>query len=136
MRIVAAPLIIATCLCAATMAQNGPPLASPVQIAPQVQTGPHRVRGTIVSFDGKTVTVKSDSGEAVAVSVLPTATFLYNEPRRVSDIHVGDFLGSAAVPGSDGKLHAQEVHLFPAPMRGTGEGQYPMGDPAANRSMT
>ena len=36
--------------------------------------------------------------------------------------------------GADGKLHAQEVHIFPDAMRGTGEGHRPMGAP--KQSMT
>ncbi|MGC1187320.1 MAG: hypothetical protein WA871_07995, partial [Candidatus Acidiferrales bacterium] len=46
-----------------------------------------------------------------------------------------DFVGSAADKGPDGKLHAEEVHIFPEAMRGTGEGHRPMG-PDPNRTMT
>ena len=136
MRVVALASLIIAFLASQATAQATAPPQGPAQAAPQMPNGPHRVRGTVVSFDGKILMVKSDSGETVVASVLPTAMFLYNEPRKISDIHVGDFLGSAAVPGSDGKLHAQEVHIFPGSLRGTGEGQYPMGDPTANRSMT
>ena len=135
MRVVAA-FALAALLSVQTNAQTTTPPQSPAPDAPQAPAGPHRVRGVIVSFDGKLVTVRSDTGDVVAVSVLSTTLYLYNEPRKVSDIHVGDFLGSAAVPGSDGKLHAQEVHIFPDELRGTGEGQYPMGDASSNRSMT
>ncbi len=136
MRVIAPTFLIAAFLSTQVAAQPRPLSPPPAQAAPQTQAGPHRVRGTIVSFDGRLLTVRSDVGETVVVSVLPTTIYLYNEPRKVSDIHVGDFLGSAAVPGSDGKLHAQEVHIFPEQMRGTGEGTYPMGDPTSNRSMT
>jgi hypothetical protein len=136
MRVVAPAFVIAALLSVQVSAQTAPPPQPEAQAAPQAPVGPHRVRGTIVSFDGKVLTVRSDAGENVAISVLPTTIYLYNAPRKVSDIRVGDFIGSAAVPGSDGKLHAQEVHLFPGQMRGTGEGQYPMGDPSSNRSMT
>lgn len=53
----------------------------------------------------------------------------------MADIHRGDFVGSSALTGADGKLHAQEVRIFPDSLRGMGEGQYPMGD-STNRSMT
>jgi hypothetical protein len=135
MRVLAAWFFLATGLCVPAAAATLPPPQSPSG-AEQSNATPHRVRGTIVSFDGKLLTVKSDTAETVAVGVLPTTIFLYNEPRKVSDIHSGDFLGSAAVPGSDGKLHAQDVRLFPEQLRGMGEGQYPMGDPGSNRSMT
>lgn len=46
------------------------------------------------------------------------------------DAH-GDGLGSAsaAVRGRDGKLHAQEVHIFPNSLRGAGEDHRPMDQP-------
>src|SRR5215468_1053636 len=118
MRVVAPAFLIAAFLSVHATAQTPPPPQPEAQAAPQAPSGPHRVRGTIVSFDGKVLMVRADAGEIVAVSVLPTTIYLYNAPRRVSDIRVGDFIGSAAVPGSDGKLHAQEVHLFPGQMRG------------------
>jgi hypothetical protein len=110
--------------------------ATPPQSAPASAPVVHRVNGTIVSFDGRTLTVKADTGEVSAAGVLATTVVLYNEPRHMSDIHAGDFIGSAALLGSDGKLHAQEVRIFPESLRGMGEGQYPMGDNNPNRSMT
>src|SRR4029077_10928154 len=44
---------------------------------------------------------------------------------NLSDIKRGDFIGSAAMQGADGRLHAQEVLIFPYAARGTGEGHYP-----------
>jgi len=137
MRSVVASFIMTVFLCLQVGAETVPaPTAQFSQTETQVPTGPHRVRGTIASFDGRLLTVRSDVGETVAANVLPTTICLYNEPRTVSDIHSGDFLGSAAVPGSDGKLHAQDVVLFPEQLRGMGEGQYPMGTSDSNRSMT
>lgn len=102
----------------------------------QVTHGPEHVRGTIVSFDGKELAVKSDDGSMVNVAVQPDSVMLYEVRKRLSDIRDGDFLGSAAVLGFDGKLHAQEVRIFPNALRGMGEGQYPMGEADSNRSMT
>jgi hypothetical protein len=114
------------------LAQTPPP--APAGAPP----APHRVRGTIVSFDaaGQMLTVKGDDGQTVTVGVIPQTRYIYNEKRSVSDIHQGDFVGSAALKGSDGKLHAQEVHIFPDSLRGMGEGQYGMNDNNPNRSMT
>jgi hypothetical protein len=105
-----------------------PPAAAPPR--------PQQVQGTIVSFDGQTITVKSDTGQTMAVAILPVTRYIYDEPRKVSDIHQGDFIGAAALKGPDGKLHAQEVHIFPDSLRGMGEGQYGMGDNNPDRSMT
>src|SRR5689334_19169492 len=110
MRSVAASFIVAISFFSQASAGTAPPVAPSSQT--QLPTGPHRVRGTIVSFAGGLLTMKTDAGEAVAVSVLPTTIFLYNEPRTVLDIHSGDFLGAAAVQGTDGKLHAQDVVLL------------------------
>ena len=99
---------------------------------------PHRVKGTIVSFDpaSQMLTVKADDGSTATVGVIPSTRYIYNEKRSVADIHQGDFVGSAALKGPDGKLHAQEVHIFPDSLRGMGEGQYGMNDNNPSRSMT
>lgn len=86
-------------------------------------TGP--VRGEVVSFDGKTLTVKTAGGE--------TTTVLVPEGTRVSsltlasfaDIKPGDFIASAGTRQPDGTLHAVELRIFPEAMRGRGEGHRP-----------
>ncbi len=45
--------------------------------------------------------------------------------RSLGDIKTGDYVASTSVKGTDGKLHALEIHIFPEPMRGVGEGQRP-----------
>jgi hypothetical protein len=105
------------------------PLA-PLTAFAQAQTAmPPRISGTIEAFDGQTLTVKPASGEAVTVLVPDSVRIGAVEDRTLDDIKPGDFVGSAAVEGADGKLHAQEVHIFPEAMRGTGEGHRPMGEP-------
>jgi hypothetical protein len=47
------------------------------------------------------------------------------EKRKLTDIKPGDFVASGGVRGSDGKIHAVEVRIFPDELRGTGEGQRP-----------
>lgn len=100
----------------------------------RAQTPPSRITGTIESLNGATLTVKASGGDEVTV-VLPTdvlVTALVN--RTLADIKPGDFVGSAAVKGMDGRLHAQEVHIFPENLRGMGEGHRPMS--GKDRSMT
>ncbi|WEK50422.1 MAG: hypothetical protein P0Y66_22770 [Candidatus Kaistia colombiensis] len=105
-------------------------------IAALAQQGamPDRVGGTVESFKGDVLTMKTADGKTEAVRVPPTVNVTALQNRKLSDIKAGDFVGSAAVKGPDGKLHAQEVHIFAESMRGTGEGQRPMS--GANRSMT
>jgi hypothetical protein len=43
----------------------------------------------------------------------------------MADIKTGDYLASTGIKGSDGKIHAIEVRIFPEALRGAGEGQYP-----------
>ncbi|MGI4879556.1 MAG: hypothetical protein ACRYG4_18945, partial [Janthinobacterium lividum] len=40
----------------------------------------------------------------------------------IDQIVAGSFIGTAAKPGPNGGLRALEVHVFPASMRGAGEG--------------
>ena len=43
----------------------------------------------------------------------------------IADIKENTFLGTAAMPQTDGTQKALEVHIFPEQMRGTGEGHRP-----------
>jgi hypothetical protein len=90
---------------------------------------PMRIAGTVQTATERMLAVRP-SGVATTSIALPaqlTVTALAN--RSLADIKPGDFVGSAAIKGMDGKLHAQEVHIFPEAMRGTGEGHRPMDKP-------
>jgi hypothetical protein len=93
-----------------------------------------RFSGTVDSFDGTTLVVKLRNGSPATILVPPDARIGALANRTLADIKPGEFVGSAAVKGTDGKLHAQEVHIFPEAMRGTGEGNRPMDEPG--QSMT
>ena len=104
--------------------------------APALAQNPQlRFRGIISSFDGTTLVVQTPDGKTSSVAVPADVRINANGKAKLSDIKPGDFVGSAADKGPDGKLHAEEVHIFPEAMRGTGEGHRPMG-PNPNRSMT
>lgn len=98
---------------------------------------PLRVTGTVVSLHGRKLVVKSAAGKNVSVSVPANARIIESVKASLADIKQGDFIGSAAVKQAKGGgvLRAQEVHIFPASMRGAGEGHRPMG-PNPNRTMT
>jgi hypothetical protein len=93
-----------------------------------------RVSGTVASFDGQILTVAATGGEQVRVTIPAGLRITAFVEKKLEDIKPGDFVGSAAVADADGKLHAQEVHIFPDAMRGTGEGHRPMSEP--NQTMT
>lgn len=94
------------------------------------------IRGKVAKVEGKTLTVKSREGKDVAVTMADNFTVLGVKKIGLSDIKQGDFVGIAARPGKDGKLHAQEVLLFPEAARGTGEGHYAWDLKGKNDSMT
>ena len=80
----------------------------------------------MVSFNGATLTVIPDGEKnEMRVTVRPATKMLKQEAREFSDIHPGDFIGGTLMKNSLGVLTAQELHLFPESLRGSGEGLYP-----------
>ena len=84
-----------------------------------------RVRGTIERLDGEVYVVKTRDGNLVKVALTDKPLFVAMVKTSMADIKPGMFIGSTAMPGSDGSLRAVEVHIFPEAMRGTGEGHRP-----------
>src|SRR5690349_9236718 len=87
-------------------------------------TKPARIRGEIVSLDGDTLKVHRRSGDTVSIEVKPALNVSAVKAIQLSDIKPGTFIGTAATTGTDGKLTATEVVVFPESARGTGEGHY------------
>src|SRR5215472_9022722 len=81
------------------------------------------VRGKIQKIEGKTITVKTKEG-TVPVVMADNFAVLGMVKANLSDIKENDFVGIAASEKKDGKLHAEEVLIFPEAGRGTGEGHY------------
>ncbi|QND54668.1 hypothetical protein HB779_22530 (plasmid) [Phyllobacterium sp. 628] len=94
-----------------------------------------RVRGTVGSLDGTTLTVKTREGETATVALKEGWQVSSVAKASVDDIKPGDFVGIASLPKADGGDGALEVVLFPAAMKGTGEGSYAW-DLKPNSSMT
>jgi hypothetical protein len=110
-----------------------PPAAAPTTAQP----APQRIKGTIDAFDPVARTLSVTSGKtAMSIALPANLRVITNQKRRLADIKQGDFIGAAALKNADGKLHAQQVTVFPEELRGMGEGQYPMGDATSNRLMT
>ena len=110
------PLFIAAfaALAAASSAAQTPP-----------ETTPMRVVGTVGKLDGRNLTVNPREGAPVTIALSADAAVYGVEKRTMADVKPGDFLASGGVRGTDGKIHAVEVRIFPAALRGTGEGQRP-----------
>ena len=94
------------------------------QTAPTDGT-PTRIRGTVAKLDGQTLLMKSREGQELTIALAPNFAVLGVVKRDLSDIKAGDYVASTSVKGTDGKLHAVEVHIFMESQRGTGEGQIP-----------
>jgi hypothetical protein len=86
---------------------------------------PTRIRGTVEKLDGQTLVVKSRDGQDMTIALAPNYSVAALVKKSISDVKQGDFVASTGVKGTDGKLHAVEVRIFPEALRGVGEGQYP-----------
>jgi len=83
------------------------------------------VRGDIVAVSGDSLQVRTRAGQEVTLSLAPTLRVSAAQRTNLDSIGQGLFVGTTAVPQSDGTLRAVEVHVFPESMRGTGEGHRP-----------
>jgi hypothetical protein len=92
---------------------------------PPPQNPPVRIRGTVEKLDGHNLTVKSRDGESVAITLADNVGIVYLVKKSMADIKSGDYLASTGIKGTDGKIHAIEVRIFPEALRGAGEGQFP-----------
>ncbi|WP_262268874.1 hypothetical protein [Microvirga yunnanensis] len=97
-------------------------LATLPTLAQTPEGTPTRIRGTVAGVEGQTVMVKSAAGQDVPVTMAADARITGVVKRSLSDIRAGDAIASTSVRGSDGKLHALELHFLPP---GANEGQFP-----------
>jgi len=100
-------------------------LALPAAAQNTPQGTPMRIRGTVEKLDGQNLTVKSREGPELTIALAPNFTVSAVVKKSLTDIKAGDFVGAASMKGTDGKLRALEVLIFPEAMRGTGEGERP-----------
>ncbi len=103
--------------------------------AANAQPAPARLRGTIASYNGKTLVLTERGGQNVTLVVPDDVRVTIVSNTTLTDVKPGSFIGSAAVAQPDGTLKALEVHIFAESMRGTGEGNRPM-DIGPQTSMT
>jgi len=100
------------------------------------QPPPVRVRGTVEAVDGSVLTVKSRDGQTTyKVKLTDNASVRGIVKAPLSDIKDNSFIGVTGMPQPDGTQKAVEIHIFPEPMRGTGEGFRPW-DLQPNSTMT
>jgi hypothetical protein len=93
---------------------------------------PHHVRGTVKAISANTLTVTTPD-DSVRLNLPAHRKLVGVSPATAADIKPGTFIGTANVP--DGSVaRALEVVVFPASMRGTGEGNYPWDLPASGHA--
>jgi hypothetical protein len=94
-----------------------------------------RVRGSIISFTGTVLKVKTREGKMMDVALAEGWMVSSVARAAVTDIKPGDFVGIASLPKAEGGDGALEVLIFPLALKGTGEGSYGW-DLKPNSSMT
>ena len=100
------------------------------------QSPPVRVRGTVEAVDGGVLTVKSRDGKTTyKVKLTDNAAVRGIVKAPLTDIKANSYIGVTGMPQADGSQKAVEIHIFPEPMRGVGEGHRPW-DLVPNSTMT
>jgi hypothetical protein len=83
---------------------------------------PPVLRGTVTGISANTVMITKADGTSVTMPLAPTVSFATVEPRRFEQIKPTDYVGVTSVPGPNGTLTAQEIHILP---KGLDEGSFP-----------
>ena len=94
-----------------------------------------RVAGTVESFDGHVLTIKSDKLGEVKVALTGNLGLFGMSKATIADVQPGAFIGVGAMPQPDGSQRAIQVTVFAEVQRGLGEGHRPW-DARPNSTMT
>lgn len=94
--------------------------AQPAPAAPS-----QRLRATMESVDAGSMTVKERSGEVVRLRLDDRLVVGEVLPIELSALKPGAYVGSTAMPCTDGSLEAIEARVFPESARGSGQGHRP-----------
>lgn len=94
-----------------------------------------RVNGTVESFDGQVLAIKSDNLGEVKVNLTGDATVFGVAKATIADIKPGSYIGVGAMPQPDGSQRAIQVTILAESQRGLSEGHRPW-DARPNSTMT
>jgi hypothetical protein len=97
-------------------------LISATAFAQAPANAPVRIRGTVEKLDGTMMSVKTRSGEHLNVKLADNYSVTGIKKASLDDVGSGKFIGTTTVGERNGALIAEEIHIFPESMRGTGEG--------------
>ncbi len=99
--------------------------ALPTAVQAQPAPTPARLRGTIDAVSATTLDLTLRNGTKAKVALAETARMTWLTLTNPADVKTGSYIGTVTVPQADGSLKALEVQVFPAAMRGVGEGSRP-----------
>ena len=93
-----------------------------------------RVNGSVESFDGQVLAIKSDKLGEVKINLTGDVAVFAVTKGALADVKPGAFIGVGATPQDDGSQRAIQVVIFAEVQRGVGEGHRPWDRP--NSTMT
>ena len=96
---------------------------------------PVRVAGTVESFDGQVLAVKSTKLGEVKINLTTDATVFGVAKATLADVKSGAYVGIGAMPQPDGSQRAIQVTVMAESQRGLSEGHRPW-DARPNSTMT
>lgn len=96
---------------------------------------PVRVVGTVESFDGQMLAVKSSKLGEVKINITADATVFGVAKATLADVKQGSYIGVGAMPQPDGSQRAVQVTVMAESQRGLSEGHRPW-DARPNSTMT
>ena len=100
-------------------------LLLPSVVLAQTDTEPTRIRGTVDSLEGSTLTVTTREGETAVIALDEGWNPVGVTTASLDDITEGSYVGVASAQMADGREGALEVLIFPEAMAGAGEGRFP-----------
>jgi hypothetical protein len=93
-----------------------------------------RIKAKLVAFDGTVMrleplpTRNGKGGDAFTAEITPQTRYVGASRVSFAAIKAGDYVGAAVSEQRGGVLRAQEVFLYAAALRGSGEGRFPEGE--------
>ena len=94
-----------------------------------------RVSGSVESFDGHVLAIKSAKLGEVKVNLTDNVAVFGVSKATIADVKPGSYIGVGAMPQADGSQRAIQVTVFAEVQRGLGEGHRPW-DARPNSTMT
>jgi hypothetical protein len=93
-----------------------------------------RIKARLVAFDGAVMRLETlplrgaKGGDSLSAEVTAQTRYVGSSRASFATIKAGDYVGAAVSEQRGGVLRAQEVFLYAAALRGSGEGRFPEGE--------